>query len=63
MFRITVKISILLFMILSGITMHHGFPVSASPVIGDPPQKVMDSFIPEPLEYTIETWAENLDIP
>ena len=63
MFRKTVRTSILLFTFVSGILIHHGFPVSASPVIGDPPQKVTDSFIPDPPGYAIETWAENLEIP
>ncbi len=36
---------------------------SAAPVQGDPPQKVEESFLPDPPEYNIETWVENLDIP
>ncbi len=37
--------------------------VSASPVQGPSPQKVTDSFLPEPREYNVETWADDLDIP
>jgi glucose/arabinose dehydrogenase len=33
------------------------------PVVGEPPQQVEDTFIPEPEEYTVETWVENLRIP
>jgi len=38
-------------------------PGFGDPVIGDPPQKVEDNFIPEPGEYTVEAWVENLRIP
>ncbi len=33
------------------------------PIVGNPPQKVKDNFILEPVEYSVETWVENLDIP
>ena len=33
------------------------------PIVGEPPQKVKDHFIPDPEEYNIETWIENLRIP
>ncbi len=33
------------------------------PVVGDPPQTVEDNFIPEPDEYTIEVWVEDLRVP
>jgi glucose/arabinose dehydrogenase len=38
-------------------------PNSVNPVIGDPPQTVEDKFLPEPLEYNVNTWVENLRIP
>jgi glucose/arabinose dehydrogenase len=38
-------------------------PHSGNPVVGDPPQKVVDTFISEPPEYNVETWVENLRIP
>ncbi len=38
-------------------------PGFGSPVVGDPPQRVEDTFIPEPGEYIVETWIENLRIP
>lgn len=34
-----------------------------SPIVGGPPQLVADHYIPEPDEYNIETWVENLNIP
>ncbi len=40
-----------------------GLPDFNSPVVGDPPQTVQDTFIPEPGEYNVETWVENLRIP
>ena len=36
---------------------------SNNPVVGDLPQKVEDHFIPEPAEYKIQSWVENLRIP
>jgi len=36
---------------------------AANPIVGEPPQKVEDSFILEPEEYDIEVWIENLRIP
>ena len=33
------------------------------PMVGEPPQKVQDRFIPEPTEYNIETWIGNLRSP
>jgi len=35
----------------------------SNPLVGELPQKVEDLFIPEPDEYDIETWVENLRIP
>ena len=36
---------------------------SNNPVVGDLPQKVEGHFIPEPAEYNIQSWVENLRIP
>ncbi len=40
-----------------------GQPSIGNPVVGDPPQKVEDTFIPNPPNYTVETWIEGLEIP
>lgn len=34
-----------------------------NPIVGEPPQKAEDRFIPELDEYEIEAWVENLRIP
>jgi glucose/arabinose dehydrogenase len=36
---------------------------AGNPVVGDPPQTIEDKFLPEPSEYDINTWVENLRIP
>ncbi len=59
----TFRIFIVLILLAPVMFFRQGFPAYASPVIGDPPQKVKDTFIPEPPEFIIETWVENLDIP
>jgi glucose/arabinose dehydrogenase len=38
-------------------------PDAVNPVVGDPPQTIEDKFLPEPSEYDINTWVENLRIP
>jgi quinoprotein glucose dehydrogenase len=63
MFLKTVLINILLLILIPGIMILNCIQVSASPVQGDTPQKVMDSFLPDPQEYNVETWADDLDIP
>ena len=35
----------------------------AEPVVGDQPQTVKDNFIPEPEEYDLQVWVEDLEIP
>jgi len=35
----------------------------AEPVVGDPPQKVRDNFIPDPEEYSVQVWVDGLEIP
>lgn len=38
-------------------------PEFGDPVVGKPPQKVEDRFVPDPEEYEVESWVENLRIP
>lgn len=38
-------------------------PVFGDPVVGDPPQHIEDSFVPDPEEYDVQSWIEDLRIP
>jgi quinoprotein glucose dehydrogenase len=38
-------------------------PEYGKPVVGGPPQSVEDRFVPEPGEYAVETWVEDLEVP
>ena len=38
-------------------------PVFGDPVVGDAPQKVEDVYVPDPDEYDVESWIEDLRIP
>jgi len=38
-------------------------PRSGNPVVGTVPQKVHDVFIPSPRDFTVETFAQDLEIP
>jgi len=34
-----------------------------NPVVGDPPQKIEDNFIPDPDDYRVDVWLQGLEIP
>ena len=34
-----------------------------NPIVGNPPQNIEDSFVPEPSEYNVKVWIKNLRIP
>ncbi len=38
-------------------------PQLGHPLIGDVPQRVEDTFIPDPGDFTVETWVEGLEVP
>ncbi|MFO7728919.1 MAG: PQQ-dependent sugar dehydrogenase [Desulfonatronovibrio sp.] len=38
-------------------------PVLGDPVVGDAPQQIKDHYVPEPDEYEVESWIEDLRIP
>jgi quinoprotein glucose dehydrogenase len=61
-FLVITIFSIILFLILQG-TVSGNQLTPDFPIVGDPPQKVSDRFIPEPEGYIIEIWVENLRIP
>ena len=49
--------------LLSGSLWADAPPEFGNPRVGEPPQAVEDVFIPEPVEYRVESWVENLRIP
>jgi len=62
--RSSLIISVLLITLLFNSTILASDQVkSGNPIVGDPPQEAEDRFIPDPDEYTIEVWIENLHIP
>ena len=62
---------LIIVMVVLSITLFFAIQITASgeqlqsdfPIVGEPPQKVEDRFIPEPAEYDVQTWVENLRIP
>ena len=57
-------ISVLLITLLFNLTILASDQVKfGNPIVGDPPQEAEDRFIPDPDEYDVEPWVENLRIP
>lgn len=52
-----------LLLLLSGNVFAESEPKFGDPVVADPPQAVEDRFIPDPEDYTVDAWVENLQIP
>jgi glucose/arabinose dehydrogenase len=62
--RSSLIISVLLITLLFNLTILASDQVKfGNPIVGDPPQEAEDRFIPEPDEYDVEAWVENLRIP
>ena len=61
--KILLSISLFSFLLLALLTVGGIQVAFAEPVVGDPPQTVKDSFIPEPEEYDLQVWVEDLEIP
>jgi glucose/arabinose dehydrogenase len=38
-------------------------PVSGNPIVGPPPQKVTDVYAPDPEDFAVTPYAENLEVP
>ncbi len=60
-FKLTASAALYLFMITAAIFSQQ--PEIGDPVVGGIPQEVEDDFIPEPDNYRIRTWIEDLEIP
>jgi len=62
--RSSLIISVLLITLLFNLTILASDQVKfGNPIVGDPPQEAEDRFIPDPDEYDVEVWIENLRIP
>lgn len=56
-------VALALLLLFSGNAFGGSEPEFGDPVVANPPQAVEDRFIPDPDDYTVQAWVENLQIP